>query len=320
MKESILEKLDVDFRGVVPNVGRKSPVLKNSDNGQYFVDEWGMKWEMPSGALYFSVASYPFAGDITEKDIENFNWPDPTDPALFEGLEEKAKRYHQQGYAVILEGICSGIFESSCRMRGTEQFYMDLAMNPGIACRLLDKLVELKIEFYKQASKRLGKYIQFVREVDDVAGQEALLVSPQMYRDIIKPRHKQLFDAQRQIFPEPFYIWFHSDGAILDIIPDFIEMGVDVLNPVQLTAKGMDAEKLKAQFGKDLSFWGGGVNTQSVLPHASPDEVKHDVRERIQHLARGGGFIFGTVHNIQDDVPVENIIAMLDEFRALRDY
>ena len=153
-----------------------------------------------------------------------------------------------------------------------------------------------------------------------MGGQQALLISPQMYRELIKPRHKRLFEAQKRIFPPPFYVFFHSDGAIYDIIPDFIEIGLDVLNPVQLTAKGMNAERLKSRYGKDLAFWGGAVDTQNILPRANPDEVKQNVKERIRYLAPGGGFVFATVHNIQDDVPAENILAMLEIFKELRNY
>lgn len=320
VQENILKRLEVDIRGLIPNFARKKPPLENKEGSFSFTDEWGVKWKMPKGALYFSMADCPFSGNVSEKDIDDFPWPDPSNPALFDTLEEKAKDYHQAGYAVILENLCAGIFEMSCRVRGTEQFYMDLVMNQGIACRLLDKFTELKIQFYKAASAKLGNYVQFIREVDDLAGQDALLMSPQMYRDLIKPRHKQLFEAQRQYFPPPFYVWFHSDGAIYDIIPDFIEIGVDVLNPIQLTAKGMDPEKLKAEYGKDISFWGGGVNTQHILVKANPNQVSQNVKERIEQLAPGGGFVFGTVHNIQDDVPVENITAMIETFKKLRNY
>ena len=318
--ERILEKLEVDVRGLIPNFVRKQPAVKDEGNCLTFTDEWGVKWHKPEGALYFSAVEFPFSGDITANDIDDFLWPDAGGAALFEGLQDKAKQYYQGGFAVILESICAGIFEMCCRVRGAEQFYMDLAMNPAIASKLLDKFVELKIWFYEAAAERLGGYVQFIRESDDIAGQQALLVSPQMYREFLKPRHKQLFDAQRRLFPPPFYVWFHSDGAIYDIIPDFIEIGLDVLNPVQLTAKGMDAEKLKKQYGRDISFWGGAVDTQNVLPTANPDEVRQNVKERIRHLAAGGGFVFAAVHNIQDDVPAENIIAMLEAFRELRNY
>ncbi len=320
VKEKILERLGVDIRGLIPNFVRKHPAVEDEGDSYSFTDEWGVKWKMPKGALYFSASDCPLSGNISERDIDDFPWPEPESPALLEGLEKKAKKYYRQGYAVILENLCAGIFEMSCRVRGTEQFCMDLAVNPELACRLLDKFTELKIRFYKAASEKLGNYVQFVREVDDIAGQEALLISPRMYREFLKPRHKQLFEAQKQIFPAPFYTWFHSDGAIFDIIADFIEIGLDVLNPVQLTAKGMDARKLKREYGKDITFWGGGADTQHILPTATPDEVRRDVKEKIEQLAGGGGFIFGTVHNIQDDVPAENILAMLETFEQLKDY
>lgn len=320
VREDILERLEVDVRGVIPNVVRKKPGLQEDGGRYWFCDEWGVRWEMPKGGLYFDLAESPLAGDISEDDIDNFEWPEPAGPALFEGLEEKARYYYEKGYAVILENLCAGVFEMCCRVRGTERFLMDLAMEPETACKLLDKFVELKIRFYEAAAKKLGEYVQFVREVDDVAGQESLLISPQMYREFIKPRHKELFEAQKKFFPAPFYVFFHSDGAIYDIIPDFIEIGVEVLNPVQLTARGMDAGRLKKEYGKDISFWGGGVDTQKVLPRGTPEQVRQNIKERIEHLAAGGGFIFAAVHNIQDDVPAENILAMIEQFGELREY
>lgn len=320
VNESILKKLGIDIRGLIPNYVRKNPVLEKNGDSHSFVDEWGIRWEMKKRELYFSMVERPLSGDIDEKDIDNFPWPNPSNPALFQGLEEKAQEFYQQGYPVILESLCAGIFEMSCRMRGEEQFYQDLAINPKLASKLLDKFVELKIQFYNAASEGLKSYIQFIREGDDIAGQESLLISPKMYREFIKPRHEELFKAQRRIFPPPFYIFFHSDGAIYDLIPDFIEIGVDVLNPIQVSAKDMgDAKKLKREFGKYLTFW-GGVDTQKTLPRGTPEDVREEVEKTIKFLAPGGGFIFGAVHNIQDDVPIENILAMFNKFKELNDY
>ena len=192
---------------------------------------------------------------------------------------------------------------------------MDLAVNPSIACKIMDKIVELKIKFYEEASKKIGKYIQFIREGDDIAGQKNLLISLKMYSEYIKPRHKKLFEAQKKYFPQPFFIFFHSDGAIYKIIPDFIEIGVEILNPVQITDKGITLEKLKKEFGKYLSFWGGGIDTQRILPRGDIHQVKEDVKKRIEILGKNGGFIFSTIHNIQDDVPPENIIAMVETLK-----
>ncbi|RKY07674.1 MAG: hypothetical protein DRP66_06190 [Planctomycetota bacterium] len=318
--DNILRVLDVDIRGLIPNFGRKNPRLIDNGYSYSFIDEWSVKWEMPKGSLYFSIAECPFAGGISKKAIDDFPWPDPGSAELLAGLEDKAKAYYEQGYAIILENLCAGIFEMCCRVRGSEQFLMDLAVDPDVACCLMDKFVELKIQYYRAAAAKLGEYVQFVREVDDIAGQETLLVSPKMYREMIKSRHKMLFDAQKRCFPEPFFVFFHSDGSIFDIIPDMIETGVEVLNPVQLTAKGMAAAGLKSEYGKDLCFWGGGVDTQSILPNGSADQVKRNVTERINTFAPGGGFIFGTVHNIQDDVPPGNLLAMVEVFKELRDY
>ncbi len=314
--EEILRRFGVDVRGLIPNVVRKNPQnLKESDGSISFTDEWGVTWKKPESSLYFNLVESPLSGSITEEDIDNFPWPDPTDPQLFDGLAEKAKEYHDNGYAVILESICAGIFEMSCRSRGMDYFLMDLALNPDLACRLMDKYVDIKIRFYQAASERLGKYIQFVREGDDVAGQESLLMSADMYRRFLKPRHEKIFKVQKEVFPQPFYIFFHSDGQIYELLPDFIETGIDILNPVQITGKNLDA--INKEFGNDISFWGGGCDTQKVLPFGTPEEVKLDVKQRIEHLSPGGGFVFCTVHNIQADVAPENIMAM---YEALENY
>jgi uroporphyrinogen decarboxylase len=321
MKESILEKLGVDIRGVVPNVARKLPALKRDGDGFVFTDEFGLTYRKNDDTNYFSVIHSKLGGrDISIGDIEEFDWPDPQSPKLFEGIVDQARSFHQQGYAVLLESICAGLFEMSCRIRGTEQFYMDLSINPELACAVLDKCLDLKVRFYEAAAGLLGHFVQFIREGDDVAGQEGMLISPRMYRELIKPRHKKLFDAQKRFFPKPFFCFLHSDGAIMQILPDFIESGVEILNPVQASASGMDLRTLKARYGDSLSFWGGGVDTQHVLPHARPDEVKKAVTDSIDSLSVGGGFVFGAVHNIQDDVPAENAIAMMEAFCSKREY
>ncbi len=318
--EPVLTQLGVDVRGLIPNMVRKAPAVRETNGVQGFTDEWGVTWKRPPGSLYFSATESRLSGVLTVKDIETFDWPDPTDPGWFDGLADQARTWHEQGYAIILESLCAGMFEMGCRVRGVEQFLMDLVLEPELAQALMDKFVEIKIEFYRAAAEHVGPYVQFIREGDDVAGQESMMISPQIYQDMIKPRHRQLFEAQRRYFPEPFFVWFHTDGAITSLLPDLIEIGVDVLNPLQLTAHGMDAAKIKAEYGRDLTFWGGGVNTQQILPHGTPEEVQRNVTRRIEILKPGGGFIFGTVHNIQDDVPVENIQAMMEILQQNRDY
>lgn len=311
--EELLRELQIDVRGIVPNIKRKNPDVVQKGSSLRFTDEWGVTWEMPEGSLYFNLIDSPLSGEITAEEIENFDFPDTADPNLIEGLAEKALQFYDEGYAVILESVCAGVFEMSCRIRGTEYFLMDLLTEPELACMLMDKIVEAKIRFYEMASERLGRFVQFVREGDDVAGQESLIVSPEIYRNLIKPRHEKLLKAQKELFPQPFYCFFHSDGYIYDILPDLIGIGVEILNPVQVTGKSL--EEIKREFGKDISFWGGGCDTQKILPFGTPDEVREDVINRIKVLSVDGGFIFCPVHNIQADVAPENIVAMYDAFK-----
>jgi len=319
--EIILKELGVDIRGLIPNFGRKNPIVEDKGDHYLFKDEWsealGIQKE---GEHSFSNVEPPLAGNITEQDIDDFPWPNPTDPALFDGLEKKAKAYYDKGYAVILESLCAGIFEMYWRMRGYDQFIYDCSDHPNLVHKLLDKIVELKIEFYKTATEKLGEYVQFIRESDDLADQRGLLITSEQYHEFIRPRHEKLFKAQKDNFPEPFYTFFHSCGNVYDLIQDFIDIGVNVLNPVQLSAEGMNAEKLKAEYGQKLAFWGGGVDTQHVFPHGTPEQVEQNVEKNIKALKPNGGFIFGAIHNILDDVPTENILAMLDTYKKLRYY
>lgn len=317
--DETLKEFKVDIRGLIPNMVRKKPHnIENIGSSKFFTDEWGVRWEMPEGSLYYNLVKSPLTGEITEDDIDNFSFPDTGDIKLIDGLEEKAKRYYDDGYAIILESICAGIFEMCCRIRGTQDFLMDLAINPDLACKLMDKLLELKIRFYEMASKRLGKYVLCIREGDDVAGQESMMMSLNMYRKLIKPRHEKLFKAQKELFPQPFYVFFHSDGQVYDVLPDFIEIGMDILNPVQITGKSL--EDIKREFGDKISFWGGGCDTQKILPFGTAEDVKNDVRQRIEKLSTSGGFIFCPIHNIQADVSPENIMAMYESLEDLRNY
>jgi uroporphyrinogen decarboxylase len=156
----------------------------------------------------------------------------------------------------------------------------------------------------------VGDDVQVILYSDDVAVQKGMMISPRMYKRYLFPRRKKLYSAIKKISDAK--ILFHSCGAVRDIIPLFIEEGIDILNPLQISASDMDTAEIKRQFGKDISFWGGGVDTQGVFPHGTPQQVADQVKRQIDILAPGGGFVFNTVHCIQPDVPPENIKAMLD--------
>jgi uroporphyrinogen decarboxylase len=178
----------------------------------------------------------------------------------------------------------------------------------------MDRVLELKINYFDTLLTEIGDQVHIVRELDDLGSQQGLLISPEMYREFIKPRQKKLFDFIKRKAPG-VKILFHSCGSVYEIIPDLIEVGADILNPVQVTAASMDSLKLKKEFGSEITFWGGGVDTQEILPRGTAQQVRDEVKRRIDDLAPGGGFVFATVHNIQEDVPIENIIALLETLR-----
>jgi uroporphyrinogen decarboxylase len=180
---------------------------------------------------------------------------------------------------------------------------------------MMDKVLELKWAYWGKCLEILGDTADVVQEADDFAGQHGLLISPRTYRNLVKPRHKELFDFIHKRTKAK--VFFHSCGSVRPVIPDLIEIGVDILNPVQVSAAGMDSAELKREYGKDLTFWGGGIDTQNVLGTGTPQQVREEVRRRVEDLMPGGGFVFAAVHNIQGNVPPENIVAM---WEALQEY
>jgi uroporphyrinogen decarboxylase len=183
---------------------------------------------------------------------------------------------------------------------------------------MLDRLVEFKCLYWERAIKEVGDLINVVIEADDLAGQHSLLFSPDTYRSLIKPRHRRLFSFIKE--QAPVKVFFHSCGAVRPILGDFIDAGIDILNPVQLSASGMNLYELKEEFGRDLVFWGGGVDTQGILGSGTPEEVRADVQKNIEALAPGGGFVFAAVHDIQANVPPGNIMAMWQAWRDFGTY
>jgi len=174
--------------------------------------------------------------------------------------------------------------------------------------------VEIHLEELEKLLKFAGPYVDVVALSEDLGGQQGPLVSPKMFRDYFKDRHRMIWNRVRQLSNAK--VMLHSCGAVSDLIPDLIEAGVDILNPIQLDCPGMDVRKLKAEYGKDLVFWGGGCDTHHILPFASPEEVKAHVAKQVDALRVGGGFVFQQVHNILADVPPQNIVAMYEAVYA----
>lgn len=285
----------------------------------FFYDEFGVGWRKPKeGGFFYDMFQHPLSGPITKKDIDNYPWPDPVDPARFEGLAARAKQVAETGQAVIIGGLTAGFMEIAAWMRGFADYYADLAGNKELIGYLMDKIIDLKLQYWERALPLVGNYADVVQEADDFAGQFQLLFSPKTFREMMTPRQKYLFGRIHQLTDAK--IFFHSCGAIRPVLRDLIDNGVDIINPVQISATGMDPFELKREFGQDLSFWGGGVDTQRVLGTGTIIAVRADVKRNIEALAKGGGMVFATVHNIQPNVPPENIIAMYDTFRQYRHY
>ncbi len=291
------------------------------DEGEYeaYFDEWGIGWRMPKdGGFYYDMYRHPLAGIESLAGMQAVRFPDPLDDRRFVTLRAQAEAAAAADKAVALWGPCSGVLEVYSWMRGYEPFYVDLAIHQDLVASMLDRIVEWKCAFWERALREIGDLVDVVIEADDMAGQERLLFSPVTYRRLVKPRHKRLFEFIKA--QAPVKVFFHSCGAIRPLIPDLIEVGVDILNPVQVAAAGMDPVSLKRDFGRDLVFWGGGVDTQRVLGAGTPAQVRDDVRRNIEALAPGGGFVFAAVHDIQANVPVENIMAMWDAWHQYGTY
>lgn len=197
-------------------------------------------------------------------------------------------------------------------------FIADLVRHKDWVGAMLDRLVEFKSAYWERALAEIGDLVDIVVEADDLGGQHAPLMSPRTYRQVIKPWHKRLFSfIKAQV---PVKVFYHTCGAVRPLIPDLIEAGVDILNPVQIGAADMDPRELKREFGRDLVFWGGGVDTQSILGTATPAEIKDHVRRNMEALASDGGFVFAAVHDIQANVPPENIMAMWEAWHEYASY
>jgi len=319
--DDVIQRLGVDVRNISPRSSSNFQIdIKDMQGGMYtyFYDEYQIGWRMPkAGGLYYDMFHHPLSGDIGESNVNNYVLPDPTDPARFAGLREAARRViEEEQRALVVGNISAGIFELYLWTRGFQDGYADFIGNPALSQKMLHRFTDMQLAYWEKVFDVLGDTIDVVQLADDFAGQNDILISPSSYRKYLKPFHKELFDYIHS--RSSARIFFHSCGSIRKVIPDLIDIGLDIINPVQVSATGMDSTELKREYGQDLTFWGGGVNTQRVFDERhSPEEVREDVKRRLLDLMPGGGFVFATVHNIQGNVPSENIMAM---WQTLQEY
>ncbi len=311
--EAVLRLLGVDCRMVTTRyVGTRARTLPDGT----LIDAWGTHRRRIANRFgtYDEYASHPLAGAETVADVLNWDWPSPDDWDV-SGVRAQCEQW-QAPVRYHLRYEVGGIFEWSWALRGFERFLLDLVEKPEIACAIMDRFTDLYIENTRRVIEAAGGLLDMVYTYDDVGIQNGPLMSPKMWRRYILPRHQRLNAAIRAA-PYPVKIMYHSCGAVYPFIAAFAdEMGIDVLNPLQPRAAGMDMRRIKAEFGDRLSFH-GAIDIQHTLPHGTPAEVQAEVRERCEILGRGGGYICASAHYLQADTPLENIVAMYTTQREL---
>jgi len=289
--------------------------VERTPEGHEFTDDLGTIWKK---CLYdYAPVYYPFE-DLTIADLDKYPWPDPYDKSRVAGLREEVKELRETtDYAIVADIMIGGPFEQACRSRGTEQFMIDLASDPEFATAFLEKLTDLAIGMWDAQLSAIGDLVDIVCQGDDVGMQTGLQISPAMYKKFVKPCHERIFSFVHSRTKAK--MWLHSCGSVYSIIPDLIDAGVDILNPVQTLAKDMGLKKLKQEFGKDVSFWGGGIDIQK-LPSMSVQQIEDHVKEVIETMAEGGGYVFAGTHNILPETPGEKTYAAYMTAVRNRDY
>ena len=283
-----------------------------------FENEFAVGFRMPvNGGLYYDAFTHPLSD--FEIAIKTYQFPNPNEKWRYEGLKAEMQVARKKNKFIVLMGMCTGVYEMGSALRGFQNYLVDILAEPKNVYYLADKISEMKACYWENALAEVGAYVDAINEADDMAGQRGLLFGVDAYRNLLKPYHTRIFSRVKKTAPHVKCI-LHSCGAVYEMIPDLIEAGVDVLNPVQYSAVGMSLKQLKADFGKDIVFWGGGIDTQSTLQNGTVEEIKDEVKRNIDTLAPGGGFVFSPVHIIQPSVPPENIAAMLEAVKEYGQY
>jgi len=314
--ERILEELDIDFRRVGGLIGSADRALVGSAG--YRIDAWGVihAWT----GQYWEIVHSPLRS-ATIDDLDAFPWPDPAalvDEGLLETYRSEARRLREEtDYVVVAEHPVYGVFELACWMCGFDDFLWRLAGDRPFVHRLFRKLLELQKQIIRPYYQAVEEFIYLTTSGDDFGTQTGPFMSPATFRELVKPYFSERIAYTRQFTNA--YFWHHTCGSVYDLLPDLIDAGVDIVNPVQPGAWKMEPERLKADFGDRLCFH-GGFDTQHVLPFGTPEEIEAEVRRVMDAFKPGGGYIFSAAHNIQSDVPAENVLTMFRAARRLGTY
>lgn len=300
---------DVDVQRIGMNV------IKPQIANRCFTNGFGMVFRKAEPHDYYDVVHFPLE-NASSSDIKNMQLPDPDDDRLYEGITQKAKElFESTDYALFADFGVPGFYETSQKLRGYSNLACDLITDQDFVCSLYDKLLILQKRWFKNYLECIGKYVVAIGYADDLGMQDRLQMSPETYREIIKPYHKEIFGYIHQL--ADVKIMLHSCGAIEPLIEDLIDAGVDVLNPLQTKAKGMELEHLIERYGGRIAFW-GGFDEQQILPFGSKEEIEKEVLRLMEIMGRNGGYVFGPGHNIQSDTKPENIVTMFEAAKKYR--
>ena len=313
--EAVLKRLHVDTRYVAAQAASdfKGQIVTAQRDGRTWhdlVDEFGVRWSMPDDQpLYMDITHHPLAGASIDE-VREYPFPKGDDPGRFDGLRERALTIRNETPYAVVSGISGVVYEICWYMRGLEQWFMDMLTQPEFCEAMLDQTLKFWLDWFGVFLDEVGDVVDVIMIGDDLAGQTGPLFRPDFYRSVVKPRHKRLVQSIRSRTEAK--IWYHTCGACTEYIPDLLDNGIHILNPVQISASNMDPADLKARFGDRLVFWGGSIDAQHVLPSASPETVREHVRRNLEIWKPGGGYVFNNVHNIQTGVPAENILALYE--------
>jgi uroporphyrinogen decarboxylase len=308
---ALLERFGADCVPVYANPGAGWELkFEEDERNQYMTNEWGITLRKPKDGYFFDLHRCPLQKMDSLEEIRKWKWPDPEDPARVKGLRERVLKLRREtDKAVVLFNSIGGTHEHSYFIRGLTELLTDLAASPDIADYLAAKAGEWEAAWFTRVLKEIGDLVDIAQVGDDLGTSQGLIFSRRMYLKFYKERERSIIDAIKKA--SKAHVYFHCCGAVREVIPDLIDIGVEILNPVQIQAAGMDSAALKKDFGRDLTFWGGGCNPK-ILTTGTPKDVEAEVRRRIADFHKGGGYVFASVHNIQAVDPPENIVAMFD--------
>jgi uroporphyrinogen decarboxylase len=313
--EALLERFHVDTRYIFAGAASdfRGEIEKNVRDGRVWhdlVDEFGVRWSMPDDRPYYlDITHHPLA-DATLRQAREYPFPRGDDPGRFAGLRQRALELRRQTPYAVISGTAGVVYEICWYMRGLEQWFIDMVTQPEFCEVLLDRTLQFWLDWFRAFLDEVGDLVDVIMVGDDLAGQTGPLFRPAFYRQVVKPRQKRLVQYIRG--RSGAKIWYHTCGSAIEYIPDLLDNGIDILNPVQIGTAGMNPRDLKERFGRRLTFWGGAVDPQHVLASAPPETVRQQVRANLEVWKPGGGYVFNNVHNLQAGVPAENIVALFD--------